>query len=126
MVKTYKQLFESNDKKELCFKNDNYIVVNTSTIQDMFVGEGVDEIKPDDYDISITFFDNAWGGITLDEWNSLKEKYEKINKNGVNVEIMYNVSRNELTLSFDYVVELYNNTYYLKLKKDRKIKEFNL
>jgi len=121
-----KSLNENNSDKELCFKNNNYIAVNITAIQEMFVGEGIENIITEDYDMSITFVDNAWGGVMLNEWILLKEKYEKINKNGVEIEMLYNVSRNELTLTFEYVIELYNNSFYLKLKKNHKIKDFNL
>lgn len=75
------------------------------------VGERMDEIivnskeqYPKDYqnEIFITYWENAWGGISFEEWNYLDKRLKGIvNKNGLDGYYDIDTHRGSLTLKFD-------------------------
>jgi hypothetical protein len=88
------------------------------------VGEGINDLDVNSVSLSgkwtpntdefqneifITFYDNAWGGIDLSEWNVLEKRLnEYVGKNGF-YDFSINTTRNLLTLTFDgdYEMGLY-------------------
>jgi ankyrin repeat protein len=85
------------DKTAFSYVDDyeEMIFVDTMKMREVLavVGEGVDDINvytdqyyPNDYqnEIYVTFHENAWGGISLKEWNKLDEVMkEQVKRNGI-------------------------------------------
>jgi hypothetical protein len=113
-------------KTELCFYDDidDIIYVNKSFLYDNYVGEGIDEIEIEDNTIKCYFIENAWGGISFDEWEYLYNNYNNAIKNDVVVEFSSNVSKNIFFIEFNNDVEFIDN--YIKKKQENKTKKFNL
>jgi len=91
-----------------------------------FVGEGIDSfdvyseslsgksnIKTDEIqnEVNITFVQNAWGGISLEEWEQVKNKLDKYIGKGGFEDYTINSSSNSLTLEFvrEYPIGEYAN-----------------
>jgi hypothetical protein len=113
-------------KTELCFYDDidDIIYVNKSFLYDNYVGEGIDDIEIEDNTIKCYFIENAWGGISFDEWEYLYNNYNNAIKNDVVVEFSSNVSKNNFFIEFNNDVEIIDN--YIKMKQENKTKKFNL
>ena len=91
-----------------------------------FVGEGIgsfdvyseslsgkSNIKTDEIqnEVNITFVENAWGGISLEEWEQVKNKLDKYIGKGGFEDYTINSSSNSLTLEFvgEYPIGEYAN-----------------
>ncbi len=126
-IKTY-NLFESKKDiyKYLSKLINDTLYVNSDIVNDNYVGEGISEIDIDYDNIVIDFYDNAWGGIDLSEWNRLDEKYKKyIGEN--NFEISIVPSRNRIILSFEnYDIELAKYDDIENLEVNQIAKKYNL
>lgn len=97
---------------------DDEIRVYESSIRELCrgIGEGIDDIDiisksmsgvwiPNTNEIQneicITFIENAWGGISIDEWNGVDKKLKQLEgKNGF-YSFCINPNRNLITLEFD-------------------------
>jgi len=93
-----------------------FIAVVPEKIRELLnVGDGIDEIdvsSSEPYknefqnEVFITYYENAWGGIDLDEWNNLKNRVEKlVGRNGLE-DFDIDTSRMSLTLTFNHELPL--------------------
>ena len=74
------------------------------------LGEGVYDVTQSGNDVYVTFYDNAWGGIDLSEWNKANETLEELKGEHGLYDFSINPGRNEICLEFSYkgyVVEIY-------------------
>ena len=109
-----KEEIDKMDKNAFSYVDDDteYVYIDTERMEEVLigVGEGIDDISvstnqyyPNEYqnEVCVIFRDNAWGGISLKEWNRLDEILKGlIKKNGLDY---YDIDTNSarLTLRFD-------------------------
>jgi hypothetical protein len=123
---TYEQFLNESVSTGLVLSEiiDNEIRVYKHSIEELFsfVGEGIDEIEPIDISstakvgnkfityltnaIKITFIDNAWGGISLEEWNKCQEILESFLGIEGYEDYAINPSTNTITLIFNEDIEM--------------------
>jgi hypothetical protein len=85
---------------------DKEIIISEDNLRDIFdfVGEGIDTVtfKPETNEVRITFNENSIGGISLDEWNKVKNILNKFKgKNGF-YDYLINTNHNYIELTFDF------------------------
>lgn len=122
----FEQFLNENNESSMILSEivDNEIRVYERTIKRLFlfVGEGIDEIKPisimgkgniDDKsttyltnEVKITFIDNAWGGIDLREWNKCEDILQEFLGMGGFEDYNINPTRNTITLEFNQDMEM--------------------
>ena len=92
------------------------IVVVSDKIRELLnVAEGINELEVSSSEpyknefqneVFITYYENAWGGIDLDEWSNLKSRVEKlVGKNGLE-DFDIDTNRMSLTLTFNHELPL--------------------
>jgi hypothetical protein len=121
LVKLVKRVvIEQTEEKEDVLSEiiDDEIRVYEDKIRELCkgIGEGIDEINADSRsmtgkwkpntdemqnEVDVTFIDNAYGHISLDEWGRLERKLNKFVGEGGFVDFAVNPKRNKLTLEFD-------------------------
>lgn len=126
-IKPYK-LFDNINYDILTFSDSDSMLCyfNKDILESIYVGEGVDDITVElDNTITIQFINNAWGGITFEEWEHLYERYKKYD-----IEMSSNTSERllfiEISTQFTFDVELLNEVDFMKKLKENKTKEFNI
>jgi len=101
-------------------EDDNMVVVFEDRIKEVLgnVGEGIEhidsdgrEIYPSEYqnEVFVDYYEHAWGGIDIDEWNNLGIKLKTmVGKNGLeDFDIDTNNYRLTLIFDSDYELDVY-------------------
>lgn len=100
-----------NNINNISEKTEDVLKVYESKIRDLLsnnlIGEGIDEIEErNENEIVITFIENAWGGISLKEWNKLDKILQELKEIDNLQSYEINPSYNIAHLYFDDDLEL--------------------
>jgi hypothetical protein len=124
----FEQFLNENNEHSMILSEivDNEIRVYEKTIKGLFsfVGEGIDEIEPISIDsrgthtqgiefttfltneVKVTFIDNAWGGISLEEWGKSEDILKGFLGMGGFEDYSISPTTNTITLIFSQDMEM--------------------